>query len=135
VAMLTAAQRSFLADNAFCGVVTTLRDDGSPHSTVVWVDVDEDGVSFNTAHGRAKTRHLERDARLSLVVVNPHDAYEWVSISGRAELVDDGADAQIDRLAEKYLGADTYPWRSAAEQRVSVRITPSRVEARGVDEE
>ena len=25
----------FLRDNAFVGVVTTLREDGSPHSTVV----------------------------------------------------------------------------------------------------
>ena len=36
-------------ENPFVGVVTTLRRDGSPQSTVVWVDVDDDGVSFNTA--------------------------------------------------------------------------------------
>ena len=32
--------------------------DGSPHTTVVWVDADDDGVSFNTAYGRAKPRHI-----------------------------------------------------------------------------
>jgi PPOX class probable F420-dependent enzyme len=113
--------------------VTTLRADGSPHSTVVWVDADDARVSFNTARGRAKVRYLERDPRLSLAVVNPGDAYQWVIVTGRAELVDDGADAQIDRLAGKSLGEDSYPWRSPSEQRVSVRITPDRVEARGVE--
>ena len=42
-------------------VTTTLRDDGSPHTTVVWVDVDTDVVMFNTAVGRAKKRHLRKD--------------------------------------------------------------------------
>ena len=69
---LSAAERAFL-ENPFVGVVTTIAPDGSPQSTVVWVDVDDEGVSFNTAHGRVKPRNLERDARLSLVVVDPGD--------------------------------------------------------------
>ena len=35
-------------------VVTTLLADGSPHSTVVWIDCDGEDVLFNTARGRAK---------------------------------------------------------------------------------
>jgi hypothetical protein len=41
MAQLTDAQLAFLRDNPFVGVVTTLRADGSPHSTVVWIDADE----------------------------------------------------------------------------------------------
>jgi hypothetical protein len=48
VKSLTAAERAFL-EHPYVGVVTDLRPDGSPHSTVVWVDVDDGGVSFNTA--------------------------------------------------------------------------------------
>ena len=65
---LTASQRAFL-EEPFVGVVTDLRSDGSPHSTVVWVDVDDEGVSFNTAWPRAKPRYLEADPRVSLVVL------------------------------------------------------------------
>jgi PPOX class probable F420-dependent enzyme len=129
---LTEAQRAFL-ENPFVGTVTDLRPDGSPHTTVVWVDVDEEGVSFNTAYGRAKPRYIERDSRISLTVVDPQNGYRWISVSGTAMLVDDGADAQIDRLALKYLGKETYPFRAAGEQRVTVRITPLRIEARGLD--
>ncbi len=131
MASLTEQQQDFLK-NPYVGVATTLRADGSPHSTVVWVDVDAQGVSFNTAHGRAKPNNLARDPRISLIVVDPADPYKWVSVSGKATLTDEGADGQIDTLAQKYLGQDTYPWRSPDEQRVSVRIAPEKIDASGL---
>ena len=134
MAQLDDKARKFLADNAFAATVTTLRQDGSPHSTIVWVDVLDDGTpSFNTARGRAKARHLENDPRVSLMMVEPENQYRWVSVSGRAELTEEGADAQIDKLAKKYLGADEYPYRNAEETRVQVRIRPDHVEATGLD--
>jgi PPOX class probable F420-dependent enzyme len=129
---LTEAQREFL-ENPFVGVVTTLQPDGMPQSTVVWVDVDEEGVSVNTAYGRVKPRNLERDPRLSLVVVDPNDPYRWFKLSGTGTLVDDGADEQIDRLSKKYTGRDVYASRQPGERRVTVRITPTRTLSRGLD--
>ena len=131
---LTAGERAFLK-NPFVGTITDLRPDGSPHTTVVWVDVGDDGeVSFNTAHGRAKPRFITDDPRVSLTVVDPGDPYRWISISGTATLVDEGADEHIDRLAKKYIGQDKYPFRTPDEQRVSVRIAPTTIESRGLDE-
>jgi PPOX class probable F420-dependent enzyme len=132
MAKLNEKQVEFL-DSPYVGVVTTLRPDGSPQSTVVWVDVVDGVPSFNTARGRVKSRDLEADPRASLVVVDPGDAYKWVALDGRAELTDEGADAQIDKLAKKYLGADEYPFRNPEEQRVSVRIVPDRVSSGGLD--
>ena len=128
---LSAAERAFL-ENPFVGVVTTLAQDGSPQSTVVWVDVDDGGVSINTAYGRVKPRNLARDPRISLVVVDPEDPYRWVKVNGTGTLVDEGADEQIDRLSKKYTGRDVYASRQPGEQRVSVRITPTRVLSRGL---
>ena len=133
MAALDEKARNFL-EQPYVGTVTTLRQDGSPHSTIVWVDVDDDGLSFNTAAGRAKPRHLERDPRVSLLVVDPEDTYKWVSVSGTAELTTDGADSQIDRLAKKYLGEDEYPWRKPEEQRIKVRINPEHVDSYGFDD-
>ena len=129
---LTEAQRQFL-ERPFVGVVTDLRPDGSPHSTIVWVDVDDDGVSFNTAHGRAKPRYIADDSRVALAVVDPQDPYRWLGVSGTATLVDEGADDQIDRLAKKYIGADSYPFREPGERRVTVRIAVEKVDGRGLD--
>lgn len=124
-------EKAFL-ESPFVGVVTDLRPDGSPHSTIVWVDVDDEGVSFNTAWPRAKPRYLSADPRISLTVVDPGDPYRWISISGTGQLVDEGANDQIDRLAKKYVGRDTYPWHKPEERRVTVRISPTRVESRGL---
>lgn len=130
-AALSDEQRRFL-ENPYVGVVTTIRPDGSPHSTVVWVDVDEQGVSFNTEEGRAKPRYLEQNPHVALLVIDPSDAYKWVAISGRAELTTDGARGQIDRLAKKYIGKDEYPWHTENE-RITVRIRPEQVDASGLD--
>lgn len=126
--------REFLDDNPYVGTVTTLREDGSPHSTIVWVDVVDGKVSFNTARGRAKVDHLERDPRASLLVVDPADEYRWVAVSGPIQMTEDGADEQIDKLAKKYIGKDEYPWRNPAETRVKVLIEPEKVDATGFDE-
>jgi PPOX class probable F420-dependent enzyme len=134
MAQLKDEQRRFLDENAYVGTLTTLRGDGSPHSTIVWVDVDDGKVSFNTASGRAKPRHLERDPRASLLVVDPNNTYRWVAISGPAEMTEEGADEQIDKLAKKYLDKDEYPWRKPEEQRIKVLIEPEKVDAYGFDE-
>ena len=134
MAALKEAQKRFLDENPFVGTVTTLRPDGSPHSTIVWVDVEDGKVSFNTALGRAKPRYLEQDPRASLLVVDPEDPYRWVSVSGHAELTEEGADAQIDKLAKKYIGEDEYPWRKPEETRVKVLIEPEQVSDYGLDE-
>ena len=134
MAKLKEKERKFLAENPYVGVVTDLRADGTPHSTVVWVDVEDGKVSFNTARGRAKPTNIERNPYVSLLVVDPNNSYKWVSVSGRAELTEEGADEQIDKLAKKYLGQDKYPWRNPEEQRVKVLIEPEQVDASGLDE-
>jgi PPOX class probable F420-dependent enzyme len=132
MAKLTQQQREFLA-NPFVGTATTLRSDGSPHNTVVWVEADDDAVLFNTAEGRAKPKHLRDDPRAAITVVDPQNPYRWISVTGRAELTHEGADVQIDRLAKKYIDSDVYPWHKPEEQRVKVRISPEQIDASGLD--
>ena len=133
MAQLTDKQRQFIAENPYVATATTLRDDGSPHNTIVWIDAENGTISFNTAVGRAKERHLRNDPRVAVTVVDPENSYLWVSITGRAELTTEGADEQIDKLAKKYLGQEKYPWRSPDETRISVKITPEKVDSAGFD--
>jgi len=126
--------KEFLHDSPYVGVATTLRADGSPHSTIVWVDVEDGKASFNTAGGRAKADHLEQDPRASLLMVDPNNSHKWVAVSGPARVTEEGADAQIDKLAKKYLGKDEYPFRNPEETRIKVLIEPEKVDATGFDE-
>ena len=126
---LSDAHAAFLAEPNF-GVVTTLRPDGSPHSTVVWVDVDDGIPAINTAQGRVKPHNLENDPRVSLLVVDADDFYRWLSVDGRVELTTDGAEEQIDKLSRKY---DKKPWTYRdGEVRVKARIVPEHVTAYGL---
>ena len=111
---------------------TTLRKDGSPHTTVVWVDWDGEHVLFNTNEDRVKPKHLRADPRVNVTVIDRDDPYRWISVSGAAELTHEGAEAHIDRLAKKYRGKDKYDLKPG-EQRVVVRVTPERVTAYGVE--
>jgi PPOX class probable F420-dependent enzyme len=133
MAELTDKQRQFIDENPYVATATTLREDGSPHNTIVWIDTEDGALTFNTAVGRAKERHLRNDPRVAVTVVDPENTYLWVSVTGRAELTTDGADDQIDKLAKKYLGQDKYPWRSPDETRISVKITPEKVDSAGFD--
>jgi PPOX class probable F420-dependent enzyme len=123
--------RELLQDTNFCHVAT-LREDGTIHNVPVWVDVDGDTVVLNSAEGRAWPANARRTGQATLTVANMENPYEYVSITGHvAEDTHDGADEHIDKLAQKYLGQDTYPFRKPGEQRVMIRIAPDRVQRAG----
>ena len=108
--------------------IVTLMKDGSPQVTPVWGSTDGEYILVNTAEGRLKTRNVRRNPRVALSVVDPADSYVTLQVRGKvAEVTTTGADAHIDRLAKKYLGKDTYPWRSPQEVRLILKIKPERV--------
>ncbi len=126
---LTEAQRAFLRE-PYPGTATTLRRDGSPHSTVVWVDEDDGDLLFNTTIGRAKERHLRRDPRAALLVIDPANQYRWLAVSGTATLSTLGAVEHMDKLWRRYEG-EPFP-RGRPGERVIVRVRPGRIDAAGV---
>ena len=134
MAKLTEQQAKLFLERNW-GNVATLRADGSPHLTPVWVDWDGEHVLFNSSYGRAKIRHIQRDPRVTVTVLPSEDLQSgYVEVSGRAELVDEGAFEHIDKLANKYLGVDKYPYLQPGEKRVIARITPERVGGFGAGE-
>jgi PPOX class probable F420-dependent enzyme len=126
--MLTEAQAALLLDTNL-GALATLRPDGATHVTPLWVDWDGESVVINTALGRLKERHMRRDPRVSVLVVDRTNPQRYVSVSGEATLETEGAEQHIDKMAKKYLGLDKYPdaARGPGEQRVMARIRVTRV--------
>jgi len=115
---------------------TTLMADGEPQTTVVWIDVSDDGrrILVNTADGRVKTNNVERDPRVAVSVVDKANDWRYALVQGRVvERTTEGADAHIDAMAKKYLGQETYPFRSPTEQRVVLVIEPVNVVEMGTD--
>ena len=65
-------------------VVSTLRTDGQPVSVATWYLLeDDDRVLLNMDHTRVRLRHLRRDPRLTLTVLDEASWYTHVSLIGR----------------------------------------------------
>jgi PPOX class probable F420-dependent enzyme len=125
---LTEHQAQLFLDPNY-GVATTIRSDGSPQMSVVWLDWDGEHVVFNTAEGRAKPRNIRRNPTVSVCVVNHENTYQFVTVTGPAEISDEGAEEHINELSHRYFGRDYH--YVPGEKRLIVRVTPERVFARG----
>jgi PPOX class probable F420-dependent enzyme len=125
---LTEGQARFLHEEPNVAAVAALREDGTPHQTVVWVDWDGEHVVLNLNNFRTKLDYLRRDPRVSVLVLDRNDPFRWLAVEGRVvEITPDGAYEHIVRQAGVYLGKDEYPLKEG-EQRILVRIAPERVE-------
>jgi PPOX class probable F420-dependent enzyme len=123
--------RDLFTKRAFASLAT-LMPDGGPQVTPVWVDLEGDLVLVNTARGRQKDKNMRRDPRVAMAIIDPENPYRYLEIRGRiAEITEEGADAHIDKMAKKYLGADKYPYRQPSETRVIFKIQPERVNTMG----
>lgn len=132
MAELTEKARELIDEPNF-GFIATVMPDGSPHVSPVWIERLNGHVGVNTATGRVKEKNMRRDPRVAISVANRENQYEKVDIRGRVVEMTEGDEAEqmIDRLAKKYMGEDTYPWRQPGEVRVLVKIEPERVSEMG----
>ncbi|WP_328535296.1 PPOX class F420-dependent oxidoreductase [Streptomyces sp. NBC_00344] len=105
-------------------VIATLRSDGQPVSTATWYLWDEGRILVNMDEGRKRLDHIRNDPRVTLTVLDQGNWYTHISIIGHvAELREDKDLADIDRLAQHYLG-NPYPQRDRG--RVSAWIEIDR---------
>jgi PPOX class probable F420-dependent enzyme len=129
MAELTDKQRALLKGKNF-GVVATVREDGTPQTSVVWVDTDGENVVFNTTNKRAKGRNLRANPEVSISVWDNDDPYSYFEVQGPAELTEEGAAEHIHELSRRYEDKDFH----TPVDRVIARVRPKRVLDHGVDD-
>ena len=112
--------------------LATLMPDGTPQVTPVWIDHDGDYILVNSARGRRKDKNMERNKAVALSIQDPENPYRYLEVRGKVvEITESGADQHIDRMAKKYMGVDTYPYRQPAEKRVIYKIKPEHTSQMG----
>lgn len=112
--------------------VATIGPDGEPHNSPVWFEWDGTHLKFSLTTGRQKYRNLQRDKRTSLTVVDPDNLYRYVEIRGELEGIEPDPDIDfIFRMAKKYLDKDRYPWHREGDERVIMKIRPTKVSGMG----
>jgi PPOX class probable F420-dependent enzyme len=108
--------------------------DGHPQASLVWVDYDGRHVLINTTLERQKSRNIQANPRVTLLVVDPEDSSRWIEVRGHVdEMTEEGAVEHADMLTQRYTGlkrfyGDIYPEEQwALETRVIAKIEPDRV--------
>ena len=110
--------------------LATLMPDGTPHVTPVWVDYDGQYILVNSAAGRLKDRNMEERQQVAIEIQDPDNADRYVLVRGPvAEITEQGADAHLDKLSQRYIGKDKYPpgRRFPGEVRRLYKILPKHV--------
>jgi PPOX class probable F420-dependent enzyme len=103
-----------LLDEPVTAIVAVLGADGQPNLTPVWFDYEGDTVLLNLATHRKKTAWLRQAPHATFLLMNPENAYHWLSIKTvvkREVSEDDPAEGQrvtdqLDRIWVKYTGQE-----------------------------
>jgi len=127
-----------LIDGPVLVTFTTIMPDGQPQSTIVWCNSDQQHVLVNSVAGRRKHKNIQHDPRVTLLALDPNDAYRWIEIRGVVdEITEKGGVDHIDELARLYEGAPSFfghiaeAERANAETRIIFKIRPVKVQAAG----
>ncbi|HYY86845.1 MAG TPA: TIGR03618 family F420-dependent PPOX class oxidoreductase [Nitrososphaeraceae archaeon] len=106
----------------------TLSKDGSPHITPVWAEMVDDLILINTFEESAKVRHISKDKRIAVSVVEQNNPFNMVSIKGKVvEQTSEGANEHLKKLAKRYLGIGKYYYRKPNHKRVILKIMPEKI--------
>lgn len=112
--------------------LATLSRDGSPHVTPVWADLVKEGPGYliliNTFETSAKNKHVTKDKRVALSIVDQNNPFNMVSIKGKViEQTTEEADEHLKKLAKKYLGIGKYYYRKPSNKQIIIKIKPEQI--------
>lgn len=120
----------FISDHRWA-VLTTLRGDGHPVSSLVAYARDDDTLVVSTPGTTFKRSSLDRDPRITLTIISNQEPFNFVSVEGRAsietEKLVEGTKLVFANIADTgYSEPDDLAGWLQAQQRVLIRIHPER---------
>lgn len=126
------AQDEF-ASSMHRAIVTTLRRDGSPASSLVAYFRDGDEIVFSTTADRLKAKTVANDPRVAVAILADDGKGRFLSVEGRA--VVQSSDVVEGHIALNRQMRQDPAWQApegfaeklAKDGRVLIRVTPTRV--------
>ena len=126
-ARLTAEFMDLLEGDAL-GHLATVRADGTPHVTPLWIDHDGDTVLVDVRVDRVKAANMRDRPAVAISIVDPRNPYRYLAITGVVvSWSEEGWREHMNKLAGRYMKVDTYPWFFEGERRAIFRIAPTRI--------
>lgn len=125
----TERQRAFL-DQSLNAIVATLRQDGTPSQSIVWYARDGDTLWISVRPDSVKARHVAREPRLSVLVLNAAGD-RYLRIEGTAihdgEVDDEARRALIGRYVGAERATDWMAGHPLPGPNARIRITPTHI--------
>lgn len=115
-----------LIDGKNFATLATVNPNGSPQSSVIWLKREGDVVVFSTILGRRKTLNMQRDPRVSVVLFDPAQPYEYAEIRGEVSMTTKGGPELINELSMLYDGSP-FREKDPTATRVVCRLVPLKV--------
>lgn len=126
------AQDEFITNNRWA-VITSLRKDGTPTSSVVFYAREGDELIFSTTLDRVKAKTIARDPRVALTILDEGAPFRFVTVEGRATIQSEDivpghiAVNKNMRRVEEFTPPDGYEAGLKAAGRVLIRLKAERV--------
>jgi PPOX class probable F420-dependent enzyme len=120
--------------------IITLDPDGSPQASLVWTERDGDELLIGVEEKHRKTRNLQRDPRVTLVIqddqLSPRGLTQYLVLRGTAKLEGPGIPttykALMDKQSQRYLGTPEFPYGDGLFAKSMIaRITVDRLTGEG----
>lgn len=133
--MTRSERREFLMTPVRTATLATVRADGRPHATPVWIALDDDDtVVFTTGATSVKGKNILADPRVSLCIDDDRPPFAFVVIEGTATVSTDPGDmiSWATRIGGRYMGPDRaveYGRRNGVAGELLIRVTPTRITA------
>lgn len=111
-----------LMDEPVTATIAVIGSTGRANLTPVWFDYEGATVLLNLATHRKKVDWLRANPQATFMLMNPKNAYHWMSIKATVvrEVSEDDPEEgprvieQLNRVYRKYTGGDTYGLRDPA---------------------
>ena len=135
MAAMTEEERTHFLSRTRLGMLSLLREDGSPVTVPVWFDWTGDVVRMFTSGTSAKMSRIARDPRATLLVANDLDEHEtWVAFDGEVAIREEGGLELAEELAPRYWDLSDPErrktldfWREAAAALRVLELRPSKI--------
>jgi PPOX class probable F420-dependent enzyme len=131
--MLGSFEQDEFVTRSIIAIVTTLRLDGSPSSSMVSFARRGDHLIFTTTMQRAKGKMLANDPRANMTVLNPHEPWSFVTVEGAVTIHRDNP-VEFQQLILDGADHPDYPWtRTEVGEMITVpgramfELVPNRV--------
>src|SRR3989475_13217253 len=116
-----------LLEGEALGHLATVRADGTPHVTPLWVDHDGDTLLVNVRLDRVKAANMRQRTAVALSAVDPRNPHSFLAVSGEdVSWSEDGRREHMDALSRRDRNVDRYPCALPGERRAMFRVQATR---------